>query len=453
MRVSNKMLSDTLLAHLRDNLEKLNELQYKLSSAKRFRYSSEDPVATVEIMDIGTYLTENNQFERNIDDALTWLHTTGEKLSQMEDILQRARVLAVQGANETYNAEDRMKMAHEVNQLLESAVSVANANIKFGDRYLFAGADVLTEPFQATRTDGRITDVTYHGDTNKFYREISRDVKVDVNTIGDEVFSGVKHMVMMASGAITGAYTPDTSLDVIYNTGAGVFKINGEEVFYDETDSLKDIRDKINATDTGVTADIIDANGEVISETPPYGSSPFRLRLWTAEPGELWLEDMGEGTLLQELDLIRDASYSPPNNIDPAIPNVKEQKDPPASPTTIPSQRKVTLFEALIGLRDALEIEDKDEAHKEIEDGLTEIDWCLQNLLVHQSKVGAKINRLEWARERLRDQRVHAQELLNKTQGADMEKAIVDLIIQETIHRAALSAGARILQQSLMEFL
>jgi flagellar hook-associated protein 3 FlgL len=371
----------------------------------------------------------------------------------MEDILQRARVLAVQGANETYNAEDRMKMAHEVNQLLESAVSVANANIKFGDRYLFAGADVLTEPFQATRTDGRITDVTYHGDTNKFYREISRDVKVDVNTIGDEVFSGVKHMVMMASGAITGAYTPDTSLDVIYNTGAGVFKINGEEVFYDETDSLKDIRDKINATDTGVTADIIDANGEVISETPPYGSSPFRLRLWTAEPGELWLEDMGEGTLLQELDLIRDASYSPPNNIDPAIPNVKEQKDPPASPTTIPSQRKVTLFEALIGLRDALEIEDKDEAHKEIEDGLTEIDWCLQNLLVHQSKVGAKINRLEWARERLRDQRVHAQELLNKTQGADMEKAIVDLIIQETIHRAALSAGARILQQSLMEFL
>jgi flagellar hook-associated protein 3 FlgL len=43
--------------------------------------------------------------------------------------------------------------------------------------------------------------------------------------------------------------------------------------------------------------------------------------------------------------------------------------------------------------------------------------------------------------------------LLSKEEDADITKVIIDLKAQENVHRAALSAGARIIQPSLVDFL
>ncbi len=42
---------------------------------------------------------------------------------------------------------------------------------------------------------------------------------------------------------------------------------------------------------------------------------------------------------------------------------------------------------------------------------------------------------------------------MSNNEDVDLEEVIIDLTIQESVHRAALAVGARIVQPSLMDFL
>ncbi|UFJ40060.1 flagellar hook-associated protein FlgL [Brevibacillus humidisoli] len=75
------------------------------------------------------------------------------------------------------------------------------------------------------------------------------------------------------------------------------------------------------------------------------------------------------------------------------------------------------------------------------------------NLLAERATLGARVNRIELVLERLKDQEVSTTELMSKNEDADEAKVITDLKTQESVHRAALGAGARIIQPSLLDFL
>jgi len=81
------------------------------------------------------------------------------------------------------------KLAIEVNQILEQAVSISNK--KSIDGYLFAGT-YGKEPFKITRNgDGQITSVLPAGDVSgKIYRQASADEKVQVNIENEKIFTG-----------------------------------------------------------------------------------------------------------------------------------------------------------------------------------------------------------------------------------------------------------------------
>ncbi|MFE0504609.1 flagellar hook-associated protein FlgL [Peribacillus butanolivorans] len=81
------------------------------------------------------------------------------------------------------------------------------------------------------------------------------------------------------------------------------------------------------------------------------------------------------------------------------------------------------------------------------------IDETINTFLAMQAQVGARQNRIELMTDRLKQQEVFATEILSKNEDVDIEKAIMDLTTQESIHSAALSIGARIIQPSLLDFL
>lgn len=108
------------------------------------------------------------------------------------------------------------------------------------------------------------------------------------------------------------------------------------------------------------------------------------------------------------------------------------------------------VFEAFASLEVALEDSDNDA----LEGHMTAFfDNHLSSLLAERAELGARYNRIELIEDRLGDQEVLAYKILKENEGADMEKVITDLKMQETIHRAALSVGARIMQPSLLDFL
>ncbi|MFD2679310.1 flagellar hook-associated protein FlgL [Bacillus seohaeanensis] len=84
---------------------------------------------------------------------------------------------------------------------------------------------------------------------------------------------------------------------------------------------------------------------------------------------------------------------------------------------------------------------------------LEDIDNRLDTLQAERSEIGARYNRLEMIDNRLGKTEVMANKIISDNEDADMEKVITDLTIQESIHRAALSVGAKIIQPTLMDFL
>lgn len=84
---------------------------------------------------------------------------------------------------------------------------------------------------------------------------------------------------------------------------------------------------------------------------------------------------------------------------------------------------------------------------------LKDLDKVMNTLSAERSELGARYNRLEMVETRLGEQEVMATKILSDNEDADIERVIMDLKSQESVHRAALSVGARIIQPTLMDFL
>ncbi len=77
-----------------------------------------------------------------------------------------------------------------------------------------------------------------------------------------------------------------------------------------------------------------------------------------------------------------------------------------------------------------------------------------QNIVLgSRADIGARQNRVDMMENRLGTQEVIVTKQLSNNEDIDYEKSISEMITQESIHRASLSVGARIIQPSLMDFL
>jgi flagellar hook-associated protein 3 FlgL len=86
-------------------------------------------------------------------------------------------------------------------------------------------------------------------------------------------------------------------------------------------------------------------------------------------------------------------------------------------------------------------------------DHLDKLDGQVDNLLKERSELGARMNRMELSVSRIGGLEVSTTRLLSSEEDVDLAQVITDLKTQESVQNAALSVGARIIQQSLVDFL
>jgi flagellar hook-associated protein 3 FlgL len=89
----------------------------------------------------------------------------------------------------------------------------------------------------------------------------------------------------------------------------------------------------------------------------------------------------------------------------------------------------------------------------EISGFLDKLDSHIDNLVAERAELGARYNRIELIDARVSEQEVIAHRILSDNEDADIERVITDLKMQESLHRAALGVGSRIMQPTLMDFL
>jgi flagellar hook-associated protein 3 FlgL len=106
-------------------------------------------------------------------------------------------------------------------------------------------------------------------------------------------------------------------------------------------------------------------------------------------------------------------------------------------------------FAILKSLEQALLADDQNA----IGNSIQKLDVRLEKMQQAWTDIGARANRAQMLEKRLDDFSLNLNQLLSKTEDADIAETIMDLKMAENVQRASLSAGARIIQPTLIDFL
>ena len=173
MRLSNSMVARNALADLSDVSNRLRDTQRKMSSGLEITKPSDDPFGTSQALVHRRDLGQITELTSNVQDALSWQSVTETALSKMSDVVLRARELLVSGGNDTNGPTEREAIAKEIDQLLETVKTEANAS--YAGRYIFSGTATTTKPYAVGGAD------TYNGDAGNIVRTIGPDVSLPIN--------------------------------------------------------------------------------------------------------------------------------------------------------------------------------------------------------------------------------------------------------------------------------
>jgi flagellar hook-associated protein 3 FlgL len=77
----------------------------------------------------------------------------------------------------------------------------------------------------------------------------------------------------------------------------------------------------------------------------------------------------------------------------------------------------------------------------------------VNDIVGERATIGARENRVQLMEDRVNSQEVSATKMMSDNEDADTAKVITDLTNEESVQRAALSVGARVIQPTLVDFL
>ena len=138
MRITNKMMTNNMLYNINSNKSSLSSLEEQYSTGLAIQRPSDDPIVAVRALKLRTNLSELNQYyEKNIPDAMSWMETTESALRTTSEIITKIHTYCVQGANDTFNEDDRNSIAINLKELKTQIYQEGNAN--YAGRYLFTG--------------------------------------------------------------------------------------------------------------------------------------------------------------------------------------------------------------------------------------------------------------------------------------------------------------------------
>lgn len=90
---------------------------------------------------------------------------------------------------------------------------------------------------------------------------------------------------------------------------------------------------------------------------------------------------------------------------------------------------------------------------EELSTQLVNVQATLNATLDIQAGIGAMQNRIDLIQNRLEIQNINITKQMSLNEDTDYSKAITELTTTESIHQAALSVGAKIIQQTLVDFM
>jgi flagellar hook-associated protein 3 FlgL len=173
-RITGAMLTGATLNDLNTALAKLQRSAAELSSGHSILEASDNPYGASRTINLQSQLDGLSSYATGVSDGISWTNTAGGAMSNMNTVLQRVRELTLQAGNDTNGPGDLKNLAIVVSQLTETVKQ--DANIKYGDQYLFSGTLTSTPPYAQGEND------EYKGNEAPIARAIGPGATVTVSS-------------------------------------------------------------------------------------------------------------------------------------------------------------------------------------------------------------------------------------------------------------------------------
>lgn len=412
MRITNGMLVNNMMSNLNSNLNRMERYQRQGASGRLFDKPSDDPIGMSKSLKLYTDISKVGQYERNLNDASSWMHTTENALTEMQSILQRTRELSVDAANGTKTEEDTQNIAEELKHLKEQVIKLGN--MRHAGRSIFTGFKTDKDLFNPDGTyniDLNAKDVSNYNvgiseeiDINivgmKLFGSISKDNIIEDNLAGKtEVDSADKNDMEK----VREANRKKENLEMIKAKIDGVGGINIDSISsYDDLPKMPADETQIEAikTELGITGE-------------------------SNDPDEIWVALMHDHGRVH-VDLAK------------GFENSQTSKGEQST--------MIKMFD------DILVAMDKGE-HEKIDSYLDNVDLVLGNVTSIKAEIGAKTNRLKMTEKRLSSEKLNFESNLSRNEDVDYGELIMKSKLAETVYNVSLAISSKVIQPTLMDFL
>ncbi len=202
MRINHNMSAVFASRHLSEVESRLDKSIEKLSSGERINTAGDDATGLAVSEKMRTQINGLVQAEKNAQNGLSFIQVAEGSYQQINEIMQRIRVLSVQSANGIYSRDDRVQIQVEVSQLVDEVDRIASS-AEFNRMKMLRG-----EYAKNSRTGSMF----FHVGANQNQR-----VRVYIATVSSKAFNlvneGSKRTISTVAGANAMIGYVDSALD------------------------------------------------------------------------------------------------------------------------------------------------------------------------------------------------------------------------------------------------
>ena len=370
--------------------EAMTRLQEQIATGSRINRASDDPSAAYRVLGLNSQKSLLENYVDSLLEVVSLLDTASTAIDSMKHALSKvtARLTGISGSSGAGG------IAGEVDNWLESIVSSVNTNHM--DQYLFGGSNTGSAPYAVTRTDGKISSVTYQGSLEDRGIEVAPGVESSAFYVGDNIFRSDNRKTPIFPGD-TGAAAGTGTSTVRGDVGLTVTH-DGDNYWL----SIDDGDNEVMVLSAGDISNIAVTNsaGQVLYvDATNIGSTGVD---WVRVPG----------------------TYD--------------------------------IFNTLITIRDRLETEggltsvELEELRNNALSSLAE----LNNLLLQSSvSMGSKIGFLDDLKDSLNNIKYDTEDEVTRLQQADIAQIAIDLSRREVLYQMSLAVAAKLMSLSLLDYI
>lgn len=421
-RITFTTMYDTTMRNLQRNANKMNKIDEQVISQSKLNRPSDNPVGFTNAMSYRNTLNSLFQQRINMDDGESYMDVLETTFASMNNIFERCGELATQSANDTQKHQERLFTNMEIRENLEQLVSLAQTRHK--EDYIFSGRWTNQPPYEIKNG------------TADFYREAPTSVVVD-NT-NPRPFQDTPSVTIQIFDS---AYldpnlkpTPDNPLAQRIIPGS-VTGLNG----------LQEKAHTVPPDDPTVLADYeIDyVNGTItlLSENAKaafYDSSTGALKSRDQFP-KMDFEYVYRNSIDMSGEIYREVDTGITMKIN-SNPDDLFGKD---------GKGQTDSFKEIISLMQGLWYNDQAQISKSIDT----VDTARKRTLAEQAIEGARLNRIEIVYDRNKELNITNEDVRSKIEGVDLAEALTEFSLADAVYNASLQSAARLMQNSLLNYI